>query len=131
VSRTQDRGGRAVPRGSRSGGFSLFEVVLAAGILSLVMLGVLAAMNGSFMADRAAANTTRSQSIARQAMEECLHAAFDDLLSLDGDTTTVDGFTVQVSVVQSSVDTRLVEVVVDHAKEPGSRTRLLLLRSAR
>jgi Tfp pilus assembly protein PilV len=53
-----------------SPGFSLFEVVLAAGILSLVMLGVLAAMNGSFLADRVAANATRSQSIARQTMEE-------------------------------------------------------------
>ena len=112
-------------------GFSLFEIVLAAGILSLVMLGVLAAMNGSFMADEVAANTTRSQTIARQAMEECLAVSYDDLLSLDGNTATVDGFTVTISVLQSSLDMRLIEVVVDKVDALGGRTRLLVARAVR
>ncbi len=126
MTRKQDQAGS-----SNRSGFSLVEVIVAAGILSLVVLGVLAATNGSFMADRAAANTTRSQAIARHAMEECLNTLFDDLLNLDGDTTTVDGFTVDISVVQSSVDLRIIEVTVDKPAAPGSRTRLLMLRSAR
>ncbi len=112
-------------------GFTLFEVVLAAAILALLMLGVLAATNGSFLADRAAGNATRSQAIARQTMEECLATDYNDLLNLNGNTATVQGFTVTITVMQSTVDTRLVEVVVDKAGAVGARTRLVALRSVR
>jgi prepilin-type N-terminal cleavage/methylation domain-containing protein len=112
-------------------GFTLFETVVAAAILSIMMLGVLSAVNGSFLADLAAGNTTGSQAIARRVMEETLAVAYEDLLSLDGRSVALSGFTARTSVLQSSVDTRLVEVVVDKAGAPGGRTRLLMLRSAR
>lgn len=112
-------------------GFTLFETVLAAAILSLVMLGVLAGVNNSFLADKAAAGATSSQTIARRIMEECLAVAYDDLLNLNGNTTTVDGFTTRVTVIQSATDLRLIEVTVDRPGATSSSTRLLMLRSAR
>jgi len=118
-------------RSRSEAGVTLLEMVFAAAILSVLMVGVLAAMNGSFMADRAAGNDTASQTLARRVMEECMAVAYEDLMNLNGNTTTVNGFTATVSVVQSTVDTRLIEVQVVNPDEPGGTTRLLVLRSAR
>jgi type II secretory pathway component PulJ len=123
--------GTAASLAGDSRAFTLFETLLAAAILSLVTVGVLSAVNGAFLADRTAANTTSSQTIAKRVMEESLGTAYDDLLNLHGNTAVVDGFTVQVAVVQQGIDVRLIEVTVTKRGAPGGRTRLVMLRAAR
>ena len=112
-------------------GLTLFEVLIAAAVLGMVFLGLLAAMGDSFLANRAAYASTRSQNLAKCVMEETLQTTFDNLLSLDGDTVTQDGFTATVHVLESTADLRLIEVTVAKAGTHTGTTRLLTYRCKR
>ncbi len=112
-------------------GFTILEILIATAILGIVFVGLLAALGDTFVADQAAYASARSRNLAQRVMEEVVHTAFDNLLSLDGDTITQDGFTVTVRVVASTPDLRLVEVT---AAKPGTltgTTRLLTYRARR
>ena len=94
-------------------GFSLLEVMIAAVVVVVLVLAFMKSMVGTFLADSSSRNSSASVNLARNAMEEIVELAFDDVLALDGDTViTSEGLALRISAVQSSLHLSLVEVLV-------------------
>lgn len=95
------------------GGFTLLEVMIAAVVVVILLLGFVGSVVASFMADTGSHNTDTAVNVARQTMEEVMEVSFEDVLALDGDTALTDeGMAVRISVVQSTLTIALVEVSV-------------------
>jgi Tfp pilus assembly protein PilV len=120
----------AAPQASERA-LTLFEVLLATAVLSMVFLGLLAAIGDSFIAGQSAYTATRSRNLAERIMEETAASPFDTLLNLDGATVSQDGFTATIGVVDTTMDLRLIEVVVTRPGAHLGATRLLTYRARR
>jgi Tfp pilus assembly protein PilV len=109
-------------------GFALLEVMIAAVVVVVLLLGFLGSVVASFLADAGSRSTNDAVNVARQTMEEALELTFQDVLGLDGDTAlTTEGIAVRTSVVQSTATLALVEVCVCRPVPPLTLMQLQAL----
>ena len=106
---------------SSQGGFNLIEVTLAMAILSIVLLGVMAALTNASFAERETSDVLQSQLLLGQVVEETRSVAFDDLLSLNG-TYVVKG-SHRANITAGLVNPDLVRIQVDVNATDGGNAR--------
>ncbi|MEW5758389.1 MAG: prepilin-type N-terminal cleavage/methylation domain-containing protein [Candidatus Omnitrophota bacterium] len=110
-------------------GFTLIEVLVAAGILVFCLCGLLVTYIGCFILNETSRNTTIALSGARTKMEELKQETFDNLLNHNGEVFDVTGFTlgrakgrVEVTDIAGYTDLREIRIIVSFRQ---SQNRLI------
>jgi len=118
---------REHPGRSRERGFTLVEVMIAAAVIAIILIGVVSTFSTAFVADRVASEATQAQNYCRQTMETLMGQPFSTLASFNGTTlvrgslrSTVETATVAVGLVR-------VGVTVVSTAEPEVRSQLVTL----
>ena len=112
---------RHLDRGEECG-LTLIEVVVAGALITLMAIGVFSAYTVAFLADRSSSETVQRNNYAHQVMETVKATPFDQLMTLNENTTADGLLSSQIGVTLVSSGLVRVEVLVTHSETPGQNT---------
>ncbi len=109
----------------QDGGFTLLEVLIAAVVMAIILMGLISSITGSFIATDASNKASESQATARQLLEEAVGLNYGEQVQLaDSATVTADGLAAKYQVYETAVGLLTVEVEVCRPLTPRSADEL-------
>ncbi len=109
------------------GAFNLLEATVALAILTLALLGVLAAISNASVAERETAQMLESQAALAQVLEEIQSLPYDTVLSLNGTFVTKGNQRADIRAALDRVGLIRVQVDVTSAANPAVSSSAALL----
>jgi len=117
--------------GSRLRGLTLLEIMVTIALLALIMIGILASLSTSFLAQRNNTDLLECQFLSQRVLEEVKSTSYDGLLSFNG--THVDDtsgkYRASISASNAAANLVQVEVVTAAREKPINSTRVVTLIS--
>ncbi len=104
---------RLSARRHANAGFTLLEVLIAAVVMVIILMGLLSSISGAFLATDASNKATESQAMARRLLEETTALTYGEIVELNNSAlVTDDGLAAKYQVYETAVGLLTVEVEV-------------------
>ena len=112
-------------------GLTMIEIMVTIALLALIMIGILASLSTSFLAQRNNTDLLECQFLSQRVLEEVKSTSYDGLLSFNG--THVDDtsgkYRASISASNAAANLVQVEVVTAAREKPQNSTRMVTLIS--
>lgn len=115
------------PLRPREQGFTLIEVMIAAAVIAIVLIGVVSTLSTAFVADRVASESTRAQNYCRQTMETLMEQEFSTLPTFNGSSIVRGTLSANIETTTVAVGLVRVGVTVVSSAESDVRCQLVTL----
>ncbi len=117
----------------QNGGFSIVEILVAAVLLSALIIPVVNLIRSSSVNIRHGANSTRALLLAQAKLEDCLTLAFDELQSIPEEEVAGGRYRLSVEVenFEGQEDVKLIAVLLKWRAGSRRKTRSIGLRTLR
>ena len=103
----------AIQNAGNDRGFALIEIMIAAVVMAVVMMGLLSSLSGAFLAANTANEASESQAMARRLLEEATELSYGGLVELQNSAlVTEGGLAAKYQVYETAVGLLVVEVEV-------------------
>jgi prepilin-type N-terminal cleavage/methylation domain-containing protein len=94
-------------------GFTLLEVLIAAVVMAIILMGLISSITGSFLATDMANKASEAQATARRLLEEASELSYSAILLLNGNSLiTTDGVAAKFQVYETTPGLLTLEVEV-------------------